>query len=305
MTAAFNHVGQCVTDLERSKRFYCELFGFVAEREITPPDDGSAQLMSLTAPVGMTASYLVRDGLVLELLHYGAEGGTQPFRPRTMNEPGLTHLSLSVDDVPATCARVRGVRGRGDRELRHRRGYLRPRPRRPAARAVAVDLPDRTRRTGLPLMSESPDVVSVERVIPAPPEKIFEYLVHPEQHRTIDGSGSVRAAKDADERLQLGSKFGMKMKIGVPYSMVSTVIEFEEGRRIAWQTYPPGLGGKLAGGRIWRYELEPVEGGTRVRETWDVSQERLKPLVKVGGSAERTRKNMEATLENIEHLVAG
>ena len=47
----------------------------------------------------MTASYLVRDGLVLELLHFGAAGQTQPFRPRAMNEPGLTHISLSVDDI--------------------------------------------------------------------------------------------------------------------------------------------------------------------------------------------------------------
>jgi lactoylglutathione lyase len=104
--SAFNHVGLCVTDLERSKRFYCELFGFTLEREINPPDDSSAQLMSLTPPMTMTAAYLVRDGLVLELLHYAAAGQTQPFRPRTMNEPGLTHLSLSVDDIPAVCARI-------------------------------------------------------------------------------------------------------------------------------------------------------------------------------------------------------
>jgi catechol 2,3-dioxygenase-like lactoylglutathione lyase family enzyme len=65
---AFNHVGQCVTDLERSKRFYCELLGFTLEREINPPDEMSAQLMGLTPPLTMTASYLVRDGLVLELL---------------------------------------------------------------------------------------------------------------------------------------------------------------------------------------------------------------------------------------------
>jgi lactoylglutathione lyase len=104
--SAFNHVGQCVTDLEKSKRFYCDLFGFTLEREINPPDDSSAQLMSLTPPMSMTAAYLVRDGLVLELLHYAAPGQTQPFRSRTMNEPGLTHLSLSVDDVPAACARV-------------------------------------------------------------------------------------------------------------------------------------------------------------------------------------------------------
>jgi lactoylglutathione lyase len=104
--SAFNHVGQCVTDLERSKRFYCDLFGFELEREITPPDAGSAQLLALTSPLGMTAAYLVRDGLVLELLHFAAAGQTQPFRPRTMNEPGLTHISLSVDDVGAVCARV-------------------------------------------------------------------------------------------------------------------------------------------------------------------------------------------------------
>jgi catechol 2,3-dioxygenase-like lactoylglutathione lyase family enzyme len=104
--SAFNHVGQCVTDLERSKRFYCDLFGFTLEREINPPDDSSAKLMSLTPPMSMTAAYLVRDGLVLELLHYAAEGQTQPFRPRTMNEPGLTHLSLSVDDIPDLCARI-------------------------------------------------------------------------------------------------------------------------------------------------------------------------------------------------------
>jgi lactoylglutathione lyase len=104
--SAFNHVGQCVTDLERSKRFYCDLLGFTFEREINPPDDSSAQLMSLTPPMQMTAAYLVRDGLVLELLHYAADGQTQPFRARTMNEPGLTHLSLSVDDIDAVCARV-------------------------------------------------------------------------------------------------------------------------------------------------------------------------------------------------------
>jgi lactoylglutathione lyase len=103
---AFNHVGQCVTDLERSKRFYCELLGFTLEREITPPDETSAQLMSLKPPLGMTAAYLVRDGLVLELLHYSASGQTQQFQPRAMNEPGLTHVSLSVDDIDDVCARV-------------------------------------------------------------------------------------------------------------------------------------------------------------------------------------------------------
>jgi catechol 2,3-dioxygenase-like lactoylglutathione lyase family enzyme len=102
----FNHVGQCVTDLARSKRFYCELLGFTFDREINPPDELSAQLMSLEPPLEMTACYLVRDGLVLELLHYAAGDQTRPFRARTMNEPGLTHISLSVDDLEGTLALV-------------------------------------------------------------------------------------------------------------------------------------------------------------------------------------------------------
>ena len=103
---AFNHVGQCVTDLDRSKRFYCELLGFRLDREIHPADELSAKLMRLTPPLAMTASYLVRDGLVLELLHYAAPGQTQAREPRSMNQPGLTHISLSVEDVEEVLARV-------------------------------------------------------------------------------------------------------------------------------------------------------------------------------------------------------
>jgi len=102
----FNHVGQCVADLARSKRFYCEVLGFTFVREITPGDELSATLMGLTPPLAMTASYLVRDGLVLELLHYAAPGQTRPYTPRAMNEPGLTHVSLSVDDLDGVLARV-------------------------------------------------------------------------------------------------------------------------------------------------------------------------------------------------------
>jgi catechol 2,3-dioxygenase-like lactoylglutathione lyase family enzyme len=103
---AFNHVGQCVTDLARARRFYCELLEFTFDRVLAPPDDLSAKLLNLTPPLGMTAVYLVRDGLVLELLHFAAAGQTRPYRPRAMNEPGLTHLSLSVEDLDGVLARV-------------------------------------------------------------------------------------------------------------------------------------------------------------------------------------------------------
>jgi catechol 2,3-dioxygenase-like lactoylglutathione lyase family enzyme len=102
---AFNHLGQCVGDLERSKRFYVELLGFTPEREITPPDGLSAKLLGLDPPLGMTASYLRRAGLVLDLLHF-ADALLVGREPRVMNELGLTHISVSVDDVDAFLARV-------------------------------------------------------------------------------------------------------------------------------------------------------------------------------------------------------
>ena len=102
----YNHTGQVVNDLERSKRFYQEVFGFKFWYEIQPPDEATAKLTSLKAPLGMTASYLTLDGFVLELMHYAAEGAAAPYRPRTMNEPGLTHLSISVDDVRGTAEKA-------------------------------------------------------------------------------------------------------------------------------------------------------------------------------------------------------
>jgi len=154
-------------------------------------------------------------------------------------------------------------------------------------------------------MSDERDVVRVERVIPAPAEAIFDLLADPRRHRDIDGSGTVRDAQGEPQRLAMGSKFGMKMHLGLPYAMVSTVIEYEENRRIAWQTRGPTRVGAVVGGRIWRYELEPVDGGTKVAESWDISEESwfTKPLVRKG--ANDARKNMTATLARIEEALAG
>lgn len=149
------------------------------------------------------------------------------------------------------------------------------------------------------------DVVSVERVIPAPPEAIFALLADATRHPDFDGSGTVIKAKPgAPQHLSLGTTFGMNMKIGIGYSMVNTVVEFEDGRLIAWQARPPGFLGKVAAGRIWRYQLEPVEGGTKVRESWDISQDKQKSFLRRGSLPAKTRENMAKTLKRLEELVA-
>ena len=148
------------------------------------------------------------------------------------------------------------------------------------------------------------DVVTVERTIPAPPAAVFALISDPRRHHEFDGSGTVRLAKNVPDQLALGATFGRSMKLAVPYSMVSKVIEFEKDRLLAWQTVPPyPFTDKLAGGRIWRYELEAVPGGTLVRESWDISQEAFltKPIVRQ--AKQTTRKNMTKTLERIEDVL--
>ena len=148
----------------------------------------------------------------------------------------------------------------------------------------------------------SRDVVSVERVIKAPASAIFDLLADPARHSEIDGSGAVRAATSGSERLHLGSVFGMNMKAGVKYAMENTVVEFVENERIAWQ---PRARNKLiaifGGGRIWRYDLEPVDGGTLVRETWDIREEQIKLLIRPMRG--KTVEAMTKTLERIDEVV--
>ena len=145
--------------------------------------------------------------------------------------------------------------------------------------------------------------VTVERLVAAVPSKVFDLLADPSRHRDIDGSGTVRDAVDGPARLALGARFGMNMKAGGPYRMVNEVVEFETDRRIAWQARPayPTVA-KAIGGRIWRYELEPRDGGTLVRETWDISQEQIPALV--WPLRWLTRVSMNRTLKRIEEVLA-
>ena len=105
----------------------------------------------------------------------------------------------------------------------------------------------------------------MERTIPAPAHRLFDLVADPAMHPVIDGSGTVKAVADgAPDRLAPGARFGMAMRIGRPYRITNTVVEFEEGRLLAWDHL---------GRARWRYRFEPVDGGraTRVVETWDYS----------------------------------
>ncbi|CAN5411112.1 SRPBCC family protein [soil metagenome] len=140
--------------------------------------------------------------------------------------------------------------------------------------------------------------VSAERVIDVPAENVFDVLVDPSQHPLIDGSGSVKGTRSkAPQRLAMGSRFGMSMRIGLPYPITNHVVEFEEGRLIAWRHF---------GGHRLRWELEPAgPGKTRVRETFDWSTSRSPKVLELMKAPEKNYKAMEATLERLDHHLTG
>ncbi len=131
------------------------------------------------------------------------------------------------------------------------------------------------------------------RIVPAPPEAIFSLLADPVRHCEFDGSGTVRRVVSGGGPMQLGSKFKIAMRhLGWPYKITNTVVEFEENRRIAWSHW---------GKHRWRYELEPVEGGTLTTESVDFTYSAaLNCLVAMKmHPPKRQRANIAATLDNL------
>ena len=111
------------------------------------------------------------------------------------------------------------------------------------------------------LPHESPWVRSARIEIAAPAQTVFDIVADPHRHAEIDGSGSIVGNVRGPQRLSLGARFGVDMKIKVPYRIVNTVVEFEDGRLVAWRHFH---------GHRWRYELaETGHGTTVVTETFD------------------------------------
>jgi len=105
------HIGLCVSDCERSLQFYRDVLGFRYLSELQLAGEPSSTLLQLP-DVELRAIYLERDGTRIELLHYPVPGHRGDGAPRAMNQLGLTHLSLRVDDLAGLLDSMRaaGVR---------------------------------------------------------------------------------------------------------------------------------------------------------------------------------------------------
>ena len=113
------------------------------------------------------------------------------------------------------------------------------------------------------LKVDTPRMSAARIVIAAPADKIFDLIADSRAHKLFDGSGTLQENIFGPERLYLGAKFGMAMKIKVPYRITNTVIAFDEGKKIAWCHLMKWK---------WIYELQDLGGGkTQVTETFDGS----------------------------------
>ncbi|MBB4929484.1 uncharacterized protein YndB with AHSA1/START domain [Lipingzhangella halophila] len=137
--------------------------------------------------------------------------------------------------------------------------------------------------------------VSRSVVIDAPAADIFDILAAPHQHPEFDGSATVREQIEGPQRLGPGERFGMQMRAGLPYRITNRVVEFQENRLLTWRHW---------GTHRWRWELEPVAGGTRVTETFDYSYA-FSFLYQLAGWPARNARSIEQTLVRLKTLAEG
>ena len=113
------------------------------------------------------------------------------------------------------------------------------------------------------LPTDLPNASAARIIINAPASTIFDVLANPSSHKLFDGSQTIQKSVSGPERLFLGAKFSMAMKIKIPYRIKNTVVAFEDNKKISWC--------HLMKWR-WSYELTELgNGSTQVTESFDAS----------------------------------
>jgi uncharacterized protein YndB with AHSA1/START domain len=145
--------------------------------------------------------------------------------------------------------------------------------------------------------TDVPRVVSASREIAASTDRIFELIADPAQQPLWDGNDNLAEAEPGQRVRDLGEVFTMTLTGGSIRE--NHVVEFEEGRRIAWL---PSESGRRPPGHLGRWELEPVaETRTRVTHTYDWS--RLTDKNRLPRARRTTPNRLRASLDRLAEIV--
>lgn len=139
-------------------------------------------------------------------------------------------------------------------------------------------------------------VVSASREIAAPADKIFELIADPSQQPRWDGNDNLAEADTGQRVRAVGDVFTMTLTMGVLRD--NHVVEFDEGRLIAWR---PSEQGKEPPGHLWRWQLEPLDDArTLVTHTYDWS--RLTDEMRLPRARATTADKLRASIERLAEL---
>jgi uncharacterized protein YndB with AHSA1/START domain len=117
-------------------------------------------------------------------------------------------------------------------------------------------------------LSVTQTVVSASREIAAPADKIFELVADPALQPRWDANDNLADARAGQRVRAVGDVFTTTLTVGS--DRTNHVVEFDEGRLIAWR---PSEVGHRPPGHLWRWQLEPVDDSrTLVTHTYDWSQ---------------------------------
>ncbi|MFC9436475.1 SRPBCC family protein [Nocardia sp. NPDC057030] len=141
--------------------------------------------------------------------------------------------------------------------------------------------------------------VSASRDIAAGPERIFELIADPARQPLWDGNENLAKAAAGQRVRAVGDVFVMTLTNGADRD--NHVVEFEEGRRIAWR---PSEQGQQPPGHLWRWEIEPIdETNTRVTHTYDWT--RLTDEKRLVRARATTAEKLQASLDRLAELAEG
>ncbi|MBJ7383901.1 MAG: SRPBCC family protein [Mycolicibacterium sp.] len=148
-------------------------------------------------------------------------------------------------------------------------------------------------------MTDESRVVAASREVAAPAETIFELIADPAQQPRWDGNDNLAEAAAGQRVTGVGDVFTMTLTNGARRE--NHVVEFEEGRLIAWRPSEPGA---QPPGHLWRWQLEPIDSRrTRVTHTYDWSE--LSDEKRMERARATTSERLRASIDRLAGLVEG
>ena len=144
-----------------------------------------------------------------------------------------------------------------------------------------------------------PRVVCASREIAASARRIFQFIADPAQQPRWDGNDNLAEAPGGQRVRALGDIFTMTTTKGSVRE--NHVVEFDEGRLIAWRPAEPG---QEPPGHLWRWTLEPIDSSrTRVTHTYDWTE--LTDEGRFARARATTAEKLQGSLDRLGALVEG